>query len=559
MPVDIDTLIREFSALEEFQHPWKDDWQDIADIMIPGQSDILTLRQPGTTRTRQLFDSTALWALDLFVANLSAWITNFSSQFFRHFMRGIRDNQEAAQWFKDVSEIQFANMTANEAPIPTAVNQAYRAYAGFGTGAVFIDELPMELKMQEGWRGFMAEELPIGRYVIAENAAGRVDTIYRKLDLTPHQMKQYDDWSLSREVTDALEEQGASRKWRPVQCLHVIRPRRGRDRSQTDQLNMPWESVYIDIDHRHLLHEGGFPWFPCMVFRWEKLLTANPYGFGRGHLALPESKTLQLIDHDMLQALPLAIQPPGWLLGASRETIGRVSLLPGVQNPLAANGGWIPYTSGQNLDAANFQIQERRDRILRTFYVDQLQFLPPATKAQPEPLGTTAMRARTMLRIMGPFLMRFLPEFFNPFLDVTFALNLRSGEFPPPPPVVIEEALTNNGRIDTEALGALSQAQRTDEQDAIIEGTQFVIGVATETQDPVLLRNIDMDASIGQFLRARGFPDNLVTDRRVMQEIREQAAQAQANVQATEQNMVEAQTAGAAAPMVREIREMANA
>jgi len=296
-----------------------------------------------------------------------------------------------------------------------------------------------------------------------------------------------------------------------------------------------------------------------MVFRWEKLLTANPYGFGRGHLALPESKTLQLIDHDMLQALPLAIQPPGWLLGASRETKGRVSLFPGAQNPLAANGGWIPYTSGQNLDAANFQIQERRDRILRTFYVDQLQFLPPATKNQPEPLGTTSMRARTMLRIMGPFLMRFLPEFFNPFLDVTFALNLRSGEFPPPPPVVIEEALANNGQIDTEALGALSQAQRTDEQDAILEGVQFVVGLATETQDPVLLRRLDLDESIAQFLRARGYPDNLVTDRRLFEEVREQAARAQANAQATEQNMVEAQTAGAAAPMVREIREMANA
>ena len=320
MPADIDVLIRENAALEVFKFPWMPDWQNIADVMIPGQSDILTLRAPGTTRTRQLYDSTALWSLDLFVANLSAWITNFQSRFFLNFMPGLRDNKEASEWFKEVSDTQFQNMVANEATVPTAVNEAYRFYAAFGTGAVFIDELPMELKMVEGWRGFQAENIPIGQYNIAENAAHRVDTIYRMLSLTPHQMQQYDDWTLSQATTEALSQELGSRKWDPVKVLHAIRPRRGRDRSQTDQLNMPWESVYIDVDHHHLLHEGGYPWFPVMVFRWEKLIGSNPWGFGRGHLALPEGLSLQVIDRDMLTALPLAIQPSGWLLGASRET-----------------------------------------------------------------------------------------------------------------------------------------------------------------------------------------------------------------------------------------------
>ena len=559
-PVDIDSILREEASLEQLKYPWMPDWQDIADVMMPGQSDILVLRQPGQTRTRQLFDTTAMWSLDLFVANLSAWITNFLTQFFRLRMRALSDNQESARWFDEVAAILRENMVANEAPIPTAVNESYRFYAGFGTGALFIDELPMELHPREGWRGFQAEGIPIGQYVMAENAAGRVDTFFRRLERTPHQLSQEDEWSLADNVKDALEETSAStRKWEPVKVLHVIRPRRGRDVTQTDSLNMAWESLYIDVDNRHLMHEGGYPWFPIMCFRWEKLIKHNPFGYGRGHLALPEAKSLQLIDHDMLRALPLSIQPPGWLLGASRETVRNVSLLPGAMNPLAANGGFVPYSSGQRFDVAGLQVDERRQRVLRTFYIDQLQFLPPADKNQPEPLGTTQLRARTMMRVMGPFLMRFLPEFFNPFIDVTFALNLRAGEFPPPPQVVIDMAFERGGQIDVEALGTLPLAQRSDEADAIAEGATFLVSLSRELGDPVIIKNVAVDEMIADYLKARGFPEGLITDRRMMDEIRAQAERQEQQALQTQQEMAEAQQMHDAAPMMREIREVANA
>ena len=560
MPADIDAIIREEQALEQLKWPWMPDWQDIADTMMPGQSDILVLRQPGNTRTRQLFDTTGMWALDMLVANIKAWITNFQQQFFTLHMHSLKGVQEAAQWFREVSETQYRNMIAEEAPIPSAVNEAYRFYCGFGTGCLFIDELPMELTGRLGWRGFQAASMPIGRYVVGENAAGRVDTLYRRLEMTPHQMVQEDEWSLSQSVQDALSEADASsRRWEPRKVLHAIRPRRGRDPRQNDQLNMPWESVYIDVDNHHLMHEGGYPWFPVLCFRWEKLIRHNPFGFGRGHLALPETKTLQLIDHDMLRALSHSVEPSGWLLGASRETINNMSLMPGVMNPLAANGGFVPYNAGQNYEAASLQIEERRQRVLRAYFIDQLQFLPPIDKAQPEPLGTTRLRARAMMRIMGPFLMRYLAEFFNPFIDVTFALNLRAGEFPMPPDSVIDHAVRQLKRIEVEATGTLIQAQKSDEGDAILEGSQYIMGLARELGDPALIRNIDLDETVAVYLRSRGFPESLITDRLFMEEIRQQIEQQRMQAMQQEQQLVEAQTAGAAAPALREIREMAGA
>ena len=63
---------------------------------------------------------------------------------------------------------------------------------------------------------------------------------------------------------------------------------------------MRFEAGYIDIAHKHKVEETGHPHFPYQCFRWQKLRPWSPYGFGRGHLALPEAKVLNLIDRDVL-------------------------------------------------------------------------------------------------------------------------------------------------------------------------------------------------------------------------------------------------------------------
>lgn len=561
VPADVEQLLREHAFLKEQQYPWLQDWQDIADLMMPGQSDILTLRQPGNTRTRQLFDSTALWALDTFVSHLGAWVTNFQMRWFSLRMRALREDQDAARWLDEVAQIQYEEMIADDASVATAVHEAYRMYGGFGTGALYLDEQPMDERPTGGFRGYAAESLPIARYVVAENAGGRVDTLYRDLELTPHQAAQY--WgveALHQDMQEALRpDAGDARRFQPQLFVQAIYPRRDRDRSRADQAQMPWASVWIDKQHRHTVREGGYRWFPCMVYRWEKLIPHNPYGFGRGHLVLPEAKTLQLIDKDALRALPLSILPPGWLIGEGRDTVGRVSLLPGAMNPLAKGGNFVPYTSGQRWDIAQLQIEERRGRILRAFFIDQLQFLPPAEQRTHRTLGELQLRQRQMTRIMGPAFMRLLAEFLNPFIDVSFALLLHAGEFPDPPMSVIDAAMQNQGEINVEYLGPLARAQKDDEVDAILEGAEFLLNVAQQAQDPLIIQNISLDETIAHFLRQRGFPEKLITDTRVMQEARAEALrQAQQQAQHAElQGM--AQAAGDAAPMAREIREFANA
>jgi hypothetical protein len=152
-----------------------------------------------------------------------------------------------------------------------------------------------------------------------------------------------------------------------------------------------------------------------------------------------------------------------------------------------------------------------------------------------------------------------LAEFLNPFIDVSFSLMLHAGAFPQPPDVIIEAALANQGHINVEYLGPLARAQKEDDVEAITEGVEFVLQLAERTGDRAILQNVALDDTVARFLRARGFPEPLITDRRFMEAVR-----AQAQVQAEQQAQLDtgsqvAKAAGDAAPALDAIREFTGA
>jgi len=559
MPVDPQRIIQEHGFLRDQQQVWRLDWQDLADVAMPAQSDIISFRKPGTRRTEHIFDTTFALAVDNFAGHIYSGTTNFAMQWFGLTMRALSDSKRANQWFEGVAEELYLEMVADDSQVPQSIYESLRHYALFGTGAHFLDEQPMGVIPSDGFRGYQSFAPSIGTYYPQENASGRVDTMYRDIELTPLQAEQwFGREQLSKVVQDVLEDNTSSNKWyTPAPYIHAVKPRREFQSGVDDALNMRWESVYIDVNNKHVVDESGFQWFPYQVFRWQKLIPHSAYGFGRGHLALPESKTLNIIDMDMLRALPRTMTPPVYLIGAGNDAAGKVSLLPGAQNPLAAGSSVVPYAGGERFDVATLQVAERQGRIREAFFLDQLAFLPDVRQRTQRTLGELVLRQREMARIMGPAFVRLLSEMLNPFIDVAFALKLHARSLPPPPPEVIEAAMVAQGTIDVQYTGPLAMAQRDTDAEAILEGVEFLTTVMIQTGDRTVLANVDMDDSIARFLEVRGFPKSLITDRRLMQEIRAQAIQ-QAQQQAQlEQGAQMPKAAGDAAPAVAAVGELA--
>ena len=552
MAINAQRVIEERGFLRDAQQVWRLDWQDQAEIAMPAKSDIISFRKPGTRRTENIFDMTFALAVDTFSGHLYSSITNFAMQWFGLTMRHLAESQRANQWLDEVARDLYQEMVADDSQVPQSIFESLRHYALFGTGAHFVDEQPFSLNEGGGFRGYQSFAPNIGTYYPVENASGRVDTMYRDIELTPLQAEEwFGRENLATDVQDVLADQTSSKRWYvPAPHVHVVRPRRDRDPLTQDALNMPFESAYIDEKNKHVVDEAGFRWFPYQVFRWQKLIPHSPYGFGRGHLALPESKTLNLIDQDMLRALPRAMTPPAFLVGAGADTAGKVSLLPGAMNPLEKGSAVVPYVGMERIDVAILQVQERQARINRAFFLDQLAFLPDVAQRTQRTLGELLLRQREMARIMGPAFVRLLSELLNPFIDVCFALKLHALALPDPPPEVIEAAVANQGQIDVEYTGSLARGVRDTETEAITEGIEFLLGIMRETGDRTILANVNMDDSTARFLETRGFPKGLITDRRLMQEIRAAAVQAAQEQAQIDQGAQVAQAAGQAAPAV---------
>lgn len=556
MPADVMQLLREHEHLKGLRAPWEPDWQAIGEVMHPALSDIMTKRAAGQRRTQNVYDSTAMWALDTFTSHLIAGIMNFGVQWFGLRMRAIADDQPGHQWLDDVGQILSEEFTANQSLVPAVAYETLKSYAGFGTGAYFLDEQSVSGRSRPGWRGYQATSLPIASYTIAEGANGLVDTLYRECEMAPRQAEQAFGLDalhpeMQRMLTDAHRSQA---QYTPQTFVHAVYPRRDRDRRQAqDAAQMAWASCYVDVKHKHLVQEGGYPWFPYLVPRWEKLSAYSPWGFGRGHLVLPESLTLNAIDKDALRALPMHIFPPGFLAGGDEDAVGRVSLLPGTINPIAKGAAWQPYQVGGAVNIEQLQVQERRNRIMRAFWIDQLQFLPPADQRTQRTLGELQLRSRFMARLMGPTTtIRLLAEFLNPFIDVAFGLLLHARVLPDPPDSIVLAAMANQGQIDVEYEGPLARAARDEEAEAIDEAFEFALGVGQRTGDFSVLQNIDQDEAYRRRLEVRGFPKALLRDKQVLAQMR-QAEQQERQQQA----MVE--QASTAAPALKAIGEFANA
>lgn len=532
MPANADDLLKTYEALKAQRRPWEATWGAIAATMVPAMIDVPT-NQAGQSMTGQVLDSTGLQAAKLLADHIAAAVTNFQMRWFdlRMSYDPLNDLKPVGVWLDAAAKAMQDKLAATTTP--RAFAEKYRQWTGFGTGALFHDRSP--LPDMNGDYSAISRSLPIGTYCVAENAVGLVDTMYREMSLSPRQAVQYFGINgVHQAVKDASEK--ADTRHSPDPYLHAVYPRTDRDPRKEDQGNMAYASCYVDIAHKHICDEGGYRWFPYMVSRWEKLRTWSPWGFGPGHIALPEVLSLNRMDHDVLLALQMYILPPYWT--DDPDAVGRVQLMPGMVNPIAQGRQIQPMRGPGQFDIGKLGMEERRQRIRQAFYMDQLITLPAPDQAGKMTAYEVSQRIAYMQRLMGPAFMGLLSEFLNPFIDVTFGTMLENDELPQPPDEVIIAAMQGYGKITVDYQGPLARAQKGDELEAI-EGTLNAAHQYYQvTQDISVYDNFDIDEAISRIGKVRGIPASVMRDKQEIARMRQERAEAQAQAQ-QDQTMIE--------------------
>ena len=163
------------SRLMEKRSTWESHWQECADFIQPRKAEITKERARGDKRNVQIFDATAIHALELLAASLHGMLTSSANRWFslRYKEDVLNDSDEAKEWLQDATDKMY--LAFGRSNFQQEIFESYHDLICFGTSALMIEE------DQEDILRFSARH--IKEIYIQENKKGFVDTIYRRFKM----------------------------------------------------------------------------------------------------------------------------------------------------------------------------------------------------------------------------------------------------------------------------------------------------------------------------------------------------------------------------------------
>lgn len=502
-------------------------WQEVAELIAPRKLDFVGMRTPGQKQMNRVYDSTGVHCNDLLAAGLHGMATNPASKWFSLRLVGEKvlgpDNQETdinqvpavQKYLASVEEVMWARVYQPGTNFTTALHETYLDLGAFGSAVMFVGQ------RDDG--GLLFEPRALAECVFAENSEGRVDTVFRKTKYTVRQMMQMakrpdnpDGWTVSDTVRQRYEEQKYDE---PVWVIHAVYPRAERDPLKKDRGNMPWASCYFEHEACHLLEMDGFPEFPYLTPRWSKY-AGEVYGRSPGMTALPDVKMLQAMMLTVIKAAQKAVDPPMWL--RDDGVVGQTRTIPGGINYWRGNpsdGVMMMPVDVRGLPVTLDMMENLRNRIRTTFFVDVLQFTSDADMTATEVMQRTAER----MRLLGPLIGRLEAELLGPMVERIFGILNRLGLLPKAPKEIEDKEFT------VEYVSPIATAQKQVSANGIMQAMGVVAGVVGPEGAMMLAqRKINLDKVVDWAWDLFNNPPDLLKDEDALDEAdeKQQAAEA---------------------------------
>jgi hypothetical protein len=428
----------------------------------------------------------------------------------------------------------------------SAAHEVYLDLGPFGTGVMFSKDA--------GPRGLKFLSRPLSECYWSENAEGEIDRLYREGRYTARQaIQEFGADAVGPNIIKKAQAKGGESQ--EVCILHCVQPRGEKFSPLGDnvyKLNKPFASVYIDVEGKHVIREGGFDSFPYHVPRWEKR-SGEVYGSGPALNALADIRMINAMSETLIRAAQKMVDPP--LMVPDDGFLGPVKTRPSGLNYYRANtlgkdDRITPIPTGGQPNLALELLQARQAIIRKAFHVDWLNM----PDSGPQMTATEALQRRDeKLRLLGPVLGRMQTEFLGPVVARAFAIGLKNGWFRPPPASLQGRALR------VEFVSPIAQAQKL----ADAEGMIRVLTLAGQLAqfDPDAVAGIDADETLRIATRLYGAPAKMLRGQQEMEQMRQamrQQKQMAAGAQIAEQAMGAGQKGAAALAALSQAQQVQN-
>ena len=387
--INQDNLIRRFDSLASLRSEWEGIWQLCSDYVLPRSGEY-------RRRAERLFDDTAPLALGRFAAAMESVLTPRTRKW-HTLVTGdpvLDEDPEVSRWLEWLRDMLFRARYAPEANFANQVTEAYYALGVHGTACIFVDD--------ELGRGLRYKNIPIHQIHLAEDAAGRIDTVFRSYKLTARQA--------AREFGDELPENirddagNPARQETEHEFIHGVFPRKDADPNRRDALNMPFASIHLARGARKVVRESGYRSMPYVVSRFV-LAPGEVYGRSPAMSVLGSIIQVNAIQKTIIRAAEKIVDPP--VLVPDDDVLAGFSLKPAaiIQGGLDSQGNQLihPLLIKGDLPVGLEMIEARRRVINEAYYLNLFQILveKPGEQTATEVVQRAQEKAQLLAPAMG--------------------------------------------------------------------------------------------------------------------------------------------------------------
>lgn len=542
---DIANRVKELINKRE---PYINRWKEIRKFQLPfiGQFDGEDDETNAANRKdTQIYQGVAWEANQIFAAGLMSGLTPPNRKWFRlAFDRPeLMDNTDLGNILD--RRMDIINGVLERSNFYTAIHSCYLELA-FGQAALGI--------FPDTKLGVHFVAYPIGSYAMETGPDGTIEFFCRKYKMSARQIvDKFGIENVPYNIRQELENGGPGLKANHT-VVWYVEPNKHADNSMLGAEYLPYMSVYyVDGSQEdEFLYIGGFYEFPAPVARY--LITGNDsYGKGPGWFAEGDSKSLQVMEKDRLQAVELGVKPP--VQAPPDVAMKGINMIPGGKTYRPGNEKIEPlFQVGTNLDHLTQAIGEQVDRIKRVYNANLFMML--------DQLNDKQMTAREVLErnqekmaILGPVVQRMQFEFLGRIIERVYNILDRAHAFPEPEDPELAMQLASE-EIKIEYISPLAQAQKMSGLVNIEQAVQFAAQLAQFDQS--ILAKMNWSETLNQYFALVGAPAAIKRSDDEYEEIVQQQQEAAARQQQEMQAMQMVQAAAPAAQAAKNATEAAN-
>lgn len=519
-------------------------WQEISQYFLPDLSNINTEKTEGTTGWfDRIYESTPIRAASTCSIGVRNWVTPSTDLWLglvpptnlpkaaapspnpriarlqQPQAPEVDDNgqDDATRWLAKEAEDEQQDLASSN--FYSVIQPFNRGACVFGTALLFCEEGKTET--------FKFEQFKVGTFCIAENDQKIVDTVFRWFKLTVRQAAQkFGEENLTKKMRQAFAKGSFDEMF---EFLHCVYPNEDYKAGQLGREGMTVASVYLSVDDKKIVSQGGYEEMPYFCLRWSRWGTDDQaYGCSPAFETLPEARQINFVTQFQdalaeLKAFPRFLYPDN-LDGNVQLAAGGVTTYES-DKPDAIPKEWM--TQGESGEV--IAMLERKEKAIQdAFFVDIFRMFDQLEGKQQRTAFEIAQRLGEKLdKFTGTF-DQYVTELINPLVRRMLGIRLRSGKATQPPdslmvqpgndpkaaPELAVPKIVINSRV-TLAIKALRNSG--------VQNTLATLQPLAEMR-PEILDNFDLDKVARDTGRNFGMPEKDFRAMKYVIELRNQRA-----------------------------------